>query len=82
MSSKRPSQPDNRNTESPFPAVASGFLNDSGRHDNSSTEAGAFWPITDPSRRRYVLSLVMGLRGPPLLCPRGRRVPAYLSGSN
>ncbi|GBL72674.1 hypothetical protein AVEN_127921-1 [Araneus ventricosus] len=70
----------NRKTESPRPAVASGILNDSGRNDRSSTEAGG--PRPDPSRRMYILLLVEGLGGPPLLCPQGRRVPAYLSSSN
>ncbi|GBM28621.1 hypothetical protein AVEN_72192-1 [Araneus ventricosus] len=53
-------------------------LNDS-RCNSSSTEARALVAITDPSHRRYVLSLEGGFN-PPLLYPQEKREPVYLSG--
>ncbi|GBO39891.1 hypothetical protein AVEN_29460-1 [Araneus ventricosus] len=73
-------------TESSCSAVASRNLNDSGRYDSSSTKAGvlvAHHRATARPLPKEVRTITGGgTRSPPLLCPRGRRLPACLSGSN
>ncbi|GBM22239.1 hypothetical protein AVEN_273426-1 [Araneus ventricosus] len=69
-------QKSNRKTESPRPALASGTLNDRGRYDSSSTEAGVLaaiaGPRPDPPEGDTYNHWWRDSREPPLLCPQGK----------